>query len=964
MTEKYGWFVKARHILLFAVGIILISTLKLQATHLRAGQIRVIRDGCSSLRVTVTVTVYTDTGCGGGCVLFGGVQDVLDFGDGSSVLVPETPNTPYPGAVNVGFASYSIGHTFPGPGRYTISYLEPNRNGGVLNMNNSIGTTFYLETQIDLSIGCSNSATLANAPIDEACSGVMFSHNPGASDPDGDSLSYEIVVPYRDRNAPVDNYRDPNNAGFYGGLDYNHANEEGSGPPTFAIDPIDGTLTWDSPGQAGEYNVAFIVKEWRKINGQWIDVGFVRRDMQIIVVADCTNERPELIIPPDTCVVAGTVLNKTILGTDNPGNHIVKIEATSEILASTFDSHATVTPFPAVFQPSNPPAKLVFNWNTICGHVKDLSYQVVFKITDDPPQGPSLATFETWRIKVVGPAPVLQPPSVDLAKRYVDLTWDAYECQNAEVMQVWRRVDETSFTPSNCETGMPESLGYTLIATVPISTSTYKDTNGGRGLSVGAKYCYRLVAQFPLPLGGESYVSDEVCIDPILADAPVITNVTVDKTSATNGEITVRWTPPFDMDPIQFPGPKEYQLQRLSGTGFINENSTPIVDTSFTSTGLNTFDRQYFYRVVLYSGTASDPTLQAVDTSELASSVRLELDPEKKQIGLSWRAAVPWSIQLQDFPLHDVFRGPEGAVENELVLIESVDVIENGLAYLDKGKLAPGDSLNRNLTYCYRVLTRGGYGNPAIPEPLINYSQINCAQPTDDVPPCAPTIEPFEICKDFDINYGCDASTFTNTIRWSVACKEDIRSYNLYVASTEDGTYVLLASNIIDTVYEDKNLSSLARCYKVTAVDRSNNESELSEPACNDNCPYYELPNVFTPASADGRNCNELFRAFGAPLNLGENPDCPEVDVNRKRCARFIQKVDFTVYNRWGGKVYHYVGQQGDENNDIYINWNGRDEKGRELATGVYYYMTEVTRDVVNPSDRVKVIKGWVHLVR
>src|SRR5688572_12392168 len=300
MIERKGWFVKVQHILLFAVGFAFLPVLKSNATHLRAGQITVERIGCSSLTVKVTVTVYTDTGCGGGCVLFGGVQDILDFGDGATVLVPETPNTNYPGTVNVGTASFTTTHTYPGPGRYTISYLEPNRNDHILNMNNSVGTTFYLETQIDLSIGCSNSAILANAPIDEACSGVLFSHNPGASDPDGDSLSYEIVVPFRDRNSPVDNYRDPNNAGFYGGLDYNHANEEGTGPPTFSIDPSDGTLTWDSPGQAGEYNVAFIVKEWRKINGQWIDIGFVRRDMQIIVVADCTNERPELIIPADT----------------------------------------------------------------------------------------------------------------------------------------------------------------------------------------------------------------------------------------------------------------------------------------------------------------------------------------------------------------------------------------------------------------------------------------------------------------------------------------------------------------------------------------------------------------------------------------------------------------------------------------------------------------------------------------
>lgn len=931
-----------------------------EATHLRAGEIKVVRDGCSSLRVIVTVTVYTDTGCSGNCVEFGGPEDVLSFGDGFSVLVPMTPSTPT-GVVNVGKASYTIGHTFPGPGRYIISYLEPMRNKEVVNITIPDENKFYLETQIDLSIGCSNSPVLLIPPIDEACSGVAFFHNPGAYDADGDSLSYELVVPFRDKNTPVVNYRNPNTPEFYAGLNYSLGDETGSHPPTFAIDPIDGTLSWDAPGNAGEYNVAFIIKEWRKINGQWIEVGFVRRDMQIIVVADCKNERPELIIPQDTCVVAGTSIHKIIRGTD-PENHVVKIEAFSEILEPSTESRATVLPSPPKFQPSNPPAQLQFNWNTVCGHVKDQAYQVVFKITDDPPLGPSLVTFETWRIKVVGPAPVLQPPVVDLSKRHVDLTWDLYECQNAENMQIWRRVDDTNFTPDNCETGMPESLGYTLIATVPISDTNYKDSNGGKGLAVGAKYCYRLVALFPLPKGGESYVSDEVCIDPILADAPVITHVTVDKTGDTDGEITVRWTPPFDIDAVQFPGPYEYVLQRAEGSGFINV-SPKISTTSFMDQGLDTRERQYIYKVLLYSSAFIDP----IDTSSVASSVWLELKPQKRKIELQWNAAVPWSIQLQDFPLHDVFRGTDGSVENDLVLIENVNVIQVGQSYLDVGKLAPGDSLNSTIKYCYRVLTRGGYGNPAIPEPFINYSQINCAQPTEDEPPCAPTIEAFvNTCEDFNINYGCDAANFTNTVRWSVAglCKDDIRSYNLYVASSEDGVFELLASNLVDTIYEDKNLPSLARCYKVSAVDRSNNISELSEAVCNDNCPYYELPNVFSPGNTDGKNCNELFSAFGVRLNLGENPDCLESDTDNSRCARFVEKVEFSVYNRWGNKVYNYVGRRGDDNNNIYINWNGRDENGKELATAVYFYMATVTVDVVNPAERVKMIKGWVHLVR
>ncbi|HEU5292594.1 MAG TPA: hypothetical protein VFU05_18225, partial [Cyclobacteriaceae bacterium] len=206
--------------LLIVVSLLTLLSLHVEATHLRAGQITVERVACPGLTVKITVTVYTDTGCGGTCILFGGHEDILRFGDGFSVLVPMTPNTPVQGATNVGTASFSITHTFPGPGRYTISYREPMRNNEVVNITSPGNNTFYLETEIDLSVGCSNSPVLLVPPIDEACSGVTFLHNPGASDRDGDSLSYELVVPLRDKNTPTLNYRDPNVPEFYAGLNY------------------------------------------------------------------------------------------------------------------------------------------------------------------------------------------------------------------------------------------------------------------------------------------------------------------------------------------------------------------------------------------------------------------------------------------------------------------------------------------------------------------------------------------------------------------------------------------------------------------------------------------------------------------------------------------------------------------------------------------------------------------------
>jgi len=70
------------------------------------------------------------------------------------------------------------------------------------------------------------------------------------------------------------------------------------------------------------------------------------------------------------------------------------------------------------------------------------------------------------------------------------------------------------------------------------------------------------------------------------------------------------------------------------------------------------------------------------------------------------------------------------------------------------------------------------------------------------------------------------------------------------------------------------------------------------------------------------------------------------------------------VYNRWGEEVYDYNGRIGDEINTIYIDWDGRDDKGTEMSSGVYYYVAEVTFDSVDPGNQTKKFKGWIHLVR
>lgn len=933
------------------------------ATHLRGGEITVAREDCGSLTATITITVYLDAES---TVPFGGGW--LDFGDGTDpIQIPEQTSTPTDLGNNVSKATFTITHTYASPGKYLITYTEPNRNAGILNVPNSVQTRFHLETliAIDPSVGCNNSPVLLIPPIDKGCGCVPFYHNAGAFDPDGDSLSYELVVPKSDPGVTIQGYVFPDDPSLYPTPCVD------ADPPVFNIDPITGLITWNAPPdidanrEGAEYNFSFIVREWRKLFGKWIPLGFVRRDMQVII-EECDNEIPELEIPEDICVEAGTLIEEEIFGYD-PDKDSVKIEVFSQIL--TFDANA------ATYEPANNPFQLIsdevqgrvnFRWQTDCEHVQNQSYQVVFKITDKG--APKLVNFETWNIRVIGPSPVIQPVVNEVVDERLGLrvSWDPYLCDNADLMEVWRKVDSNPYEPDSCETGIRPSAGYNKIAELPINSTSYLDQD----LSMGAKYCYRLVAIFEDNIEAESVVSDEQCYEFVEADAPVITHVSIQRTDPEQGEVRVSWKKPFDLDPAEFPGDYYYDLYRA--TGFSGNSNIQFVeriinDTTFLDQNLNTEDQVYNYRIVLRV-----PESQAgeapVDTSAVASTVRIEPTPDFNQVELTWQADVPWSnvIATGEGAYHYIFRGNEGAKTiSELNLIDSVKVAETGFNYIDS------NDLDNDQVYCYAVLTRGTYGNPQIQSPLDNLSQIICVQPIDTIAPCTPVFELEGIdCDTYGETYGCDFNNFQNQLFWSpdpsFVCQDDIRLYEIYYAPTTVDEFVKIAETR-DTSYihtpdnEVAPLSSFKGCYKIRALDRSGNFSEFSNVFCFDNCPNYELPNVFTPGKQDG--CNDLFSAFRDKGQEDETGGItfPCGPVDPARCARFVKSVDFMVVNRWGKEVFSY--ESGGENT-IYINWDGTDNNGEPLPAGVYYYVAKVTFDVVNPDEAEQDIKGWVHILR
>ncbi|WP_370089639.1 gliding motility-associated C-terminal domain-containing protein [Ekhidna sp.] len=934
-----------RYLRFLILTIFTLAALVSKATHIRAGE--VIAKRISGLTYQFTFIGYRDVEG----VPFG--QGVFDFGDGDFYGDDPGETIPWGAIVDLGNGvekwQFTITHTYAGGSNYLVSYKEDFRNANIQNISGSVSTSFYVETLVVIDALIVNSTPFFTVPpIDQGVVGAIFEHNPGAFDPDGDSLSYYFTIPKQDEGLDVNGYQSLINPTFY--TKFSEGNSTRDGEPTLTIDPVTGTITWDAPGGATipdmenrEFNVAFVVEEWRRVNGELIRLGFVTRDMQIIIW-NYENDPPELEIPEDTCVVAGSTITGIITGTDPDGDP-VKIEA----FGGPFEVNpsATVDPDPGEFQ--GPPSVLTFEWETACGQVRIAPYEVQFKATDDPtipevPNPPGQVNFETWRITVVGPAPEGLIADTQ-SGRQIQLNWDPYVCTNADSMQVWRRVGEFEIDPT-CNPGIPENSGYELIETLDIGETSFLDDNNNLGLSPGSKYCYRLVATFPSPAGGLSIASEEAC-DSLLIDVPVITHVDVRETSETNGEIRVSWTGPLQRDPLS--APYEYEVLRKVGQEFggtFTSVKAPSSDTTFLDTDLNTLDNSYSYKIVLY-----DNTSLAVDTSQQASSVWLAPTPLVGGIQLNWAANVPWSNNVQGYPYHYIYR--DNVVNGDLSaiqLIDSVDVTMDGLSYLDDGRFN-GVDLDEEVEYCYYITTQGSYDNDLLPEPLINNSQIICAQPNDTIPPCAPISITFNSALSCEqqlesIPCGVD-NQFTNDFSWEmdgdISCDDDIQFFRIYFSRSGDEDSFELLSQTTQTRFTHNNLTSLAGCYIITAVDRSGNESPISEVVCNDNCPRYVLPNVITPNN-DGKN--DVFR--------------PMKGVND--CNRFVESVVFKVFNRAGAEVFEYDSKEPEKS--ILINWDGTTRGGKELPAGVYYYSAEVKFLKLNPEESVEVINGWVQIIR
>lgn len=637
--------------LLLVIGFLFCFAFTVKATHQRAAEITYTWLGGNAYEFTLTTYNVPNAAWEQRDSLF------MRWGDGGEEYIPrihyESIGTDF--VLNI----YKAVHNYASSGTYTISMEDANRNFGVVNVPNSVMVPMHIETELVINpfLGYNNSVQLLNPPVDKGCVGKLYLHNPSAYDPDGDSLSYRLV-----HCKGTDGMEIP-------GYTYPQASH------SFDIDPVTGDLRWDAPVVQGEYNVAFMVEEWR----HGVKIGSVVRDMQILI-SHCDNELSEILCDEQYCLVAGEQLDFLISASDPDGDNVT-------LTASGAPFEVAVSP--AILNPESAfglQPQMEFLWNTQYAHIRNTPYQVVIHAKDDA-SPVSLTNLKTVTINVMGPK--VQNLNAEMHGHDAMLSWSAYPCSNAVALLVYRKAGCDGYEPDACETGIRE--GYQLIATMSGAAAT---TYTNLDLPPGMSYEYRIVAQFPD--GALSIVSDAACVT-LKDDSPLITHVTNDSTDLEVGQVIACWTQPKEID-AQYIAPFSYSLTRIldGETAAVYEGA----DTTFLDANVNLAEASS----LLYKVEMRDAHQQLMGTSVTASAVLLSINGNNNEASLSWTEAVPWLVDSSQ-----VFK-EDG---NRFVYIASVA----GLAYTDT-------DVESDETYRYYVRTFGHYTLEGIMRPLVNYSAI------------------------------------------------------------------------------------------------------------------------------------------------------------------------------------------------------------------------------------------------
>ncbi|MBX7240848.1 MAG: gliding motility-associated C-terminal domain-containing protein [Bacteroidia bacterium] len=925
---------------LVAFLMVLININMTFASHNLAGQITCKYTGTN--KYELLLTTYTDPApaqvdrCSATLEIWNAsgvkITEIQDIPRENGPLAPNQPNCNLsnshlgvPVYQTVKENIYRTQYTFPGPGRFLIRYFDPTRRADIANISNPGDVNFYIETELFITnplIGINNTPVLLNRPLDEACKGKLWTHNPGGFDADGDSLVYSLVP-----SQQYDSDNGPYNPIPATGYQFPDASDFGAS--SFDINPLTGIVTWNTPQMIGVFNFAFVVEEYR--NG--VLLGKVMRDM-VIIVKNCNNDPPVIETITDTCVHANDTLRFAFMAWDPNENDSVYLALNN---ASIGNNGPFAVNNPAVIALSNPPGGVILPvglkndtikgeviWVTLCDNIRKTPYQVDFFAHDNlsyigSAGNAMLTANKAVSIHVIPPAPTQL--TVTKSNHTVQLNWNPTECSNAIGYNVYRRLGESIFSQDTvCCDQSPAMAGFQKLTYISgWANTSFVDSLNNPNILFSDKICYLVTAMYGPAFNPdlESCASNLVCIS-FLTDTLYITNNSVIATDEVNGSIFLSWSKPDTIDPF-FTPPYNYQLYRA------NNNQYPVIpvgtfglnDTTFTDINLNTEIRGYNYKVELLDSKGMViPTGSPL--KKTSSSIYLSVQADAGVTDLTWKVNPAW-VNTE----YSIYRSGNGGAVTLIATIVATGTEE--YHYQDVG-------LNPDTRYCYFIRSEGSHNVAGIKPVLINDSNQDCAYPRENTPPCNPIAT---------VSGNCYSYQHTIHIEKQQGSCDDLTvQLQLHYATSFSGPYVpvqTLPYNFLnDTTFTldyGNNQSYYAGCYAISATNVYGNTSALSSPVCIDYCPEFSLPNVFSPNN-DGMH-----------------------DIFQPIISRAVVLKKIGIYDRWGVLIHQ-------SENDIQNLWDGRmDSNGKEMSFGVYYYVIEYEEQKLAGNES-KVMKGWVLLVK
>lgn len=233
------------------------------------------------------------------------------------------------------------------------------RNASIGTINNPSGENIYVESHLNnLNFPCNSSPVFSNPPIPFVCVGQPYCFNHGATDPDGDSLTYTLVAPATGPSTTV-TYVSP----------YSPSQPIASSPAV-SFNNLTGDICM-TPTQIQVTVLAVLVQEWRA----GVLVGSVVRDIQLRTIP-CNNNNPYVDGINGTnqyslTACAGSNISFNINTFDIDASQNVTITWNNAIAGATFTTSGGSRPV------------ATFNWTPTAAQVSNTSYCFTITVSDN-----------------------------------------------------------------------------------------------------------------------------------------------------------------------------------------------------------------------------------------------------------------------------------------------------------------------------------------------------------------------------------------------------------------------------------------------------------------------------------------------------------------------------------------------------------------------------------------------------